>query len=175
MVERVNNRISDGIFHASTGGYALSLLKFIDLMSLGHSTATWGNKLTMYFRLKTLYSYSQHVGGANFQSPAHNEAWDIVSNWVINQNALLPENWITTRFGNTQLRTLLRGMVQAAFQSKFYTLPIRFLVCLESELVLCKAALSTWMSLSNSTEIPCAHRPMILQKKKNKLRVGDLL
>ena len=54
MVERVNNRISNEIFHASTGDYALSLLKFIDLMSLGHSTATWGNKLTMYFWLKTL-------------------------------------------------------------------------------------------------------------------------
>lgn len=129
MVEKGNNKISHGVFHASMGSYALTVSTFIDLMNLGHSSATWSNKLTMYFRLKSLHSYSQHVGGARFQSPVHNDAWGIVSHWVGDQDKLLPEHWITTRYGNTELQTLVREMVQEIHGSKFYTLSIGFLVC----------------------------------------------
>lgn len=120
MAVRGNNRISKGQFCASTGNYILDLPTFIDAMGLGSSN-TWRNKLTMYFRLKSLYSYSEHNGGVCFQSPTHQAAWNIVSCWVRDEDKLLPESWITTKYGNTQLKVLVREMLQEAYQSQFST------------------------------------------------------
>lgn len=123
MVERGNGRVSDGVFSASTGNYALTLRTFIGAMPFEHAPTTWANKLTMYFRLKSLYSYSQHAGDACFQSPTHRAAWQIVRFWVRDQDQLLPErSWVTTKYGNTELRILVREMVQEANKSKFYLL-----------------------------------------------------
>lgn len=118
MVEQRNGRVSDGAFSASTGCFTLSLATFIDLMHLEHTSTTWRNKLTAYFRLKSLYLYSEHTGGVRFQSPAHSYTWTIVSRWIENRDKLLPEDWTTTRFGSTELRPLLRSMLQEACQSK---------------------------------------------------------
>ena len=123
MVVRSNNRISDGQFSASTGTYTLRLSTFIDVMGLGSSN-TWRNKLTMYFRLKSLYSYSEHNGGGCFQSQTHQATWNIVSCWVRDGDKLLPENWITTKYGNTRLKVLVREMLQEAYKSKFNALQI---------------------------------------------------
>lgn len=118
MTERGNGRISDGEFHASSGSYALNLSTFINAVGLGHSSATWRNKMTMYFRLKSLHSYTQHTSGKYFQSKEHQNVWEIVSHWVKNEDMLLPVSWITKKYGNTQLRTLVREMLQEASQSK---------------------------------------------------------
>jgi hypothetical protein len=118
MVERRNGRISNGEFCASTGNYALTLPIFIGVMGLGHSPGTWNNKLAMYFRLRSLYSYSEHNGGISFSSQKHQVAWEIVRLWVKDQDKLLPENWITTKYGNTQLRGLVRDMIQEVHRSK---------------------------------------------------------
>jgi hypothetical protein len=119
MVELGNNRVSDGVFSASTGDFTLSLATFIDIMDLVYTPATWRNKLTFYFRLKSLYQYSQHADGIAFQNPAHNSAWSIVSRWVEHQDTVLEESWTTKRFGNTELRTLVRDMLQEACKGKY--------------------------------------------------------
>lgn len=118
MVEGANNRISTGVFHASTGGYGFNLQKFTEVMGLGHSPGTWGNKLTMYFRLKALYSCSQYVDEMRFQSQMHQDAWEIVRLWVKDGDLLLPVSWVTTRYGNTKLRELVRDMLNEVCQSK---------------------------------------------------------
>ena len=129
MVEGPNGRISEGVFHARTGNYTIPLPIFIDIMGLGHSVATWRNKLTMYFRLKSLYSYGEHIGGVSFRSTQHQTAWDIVSCWVKDGDKLLPENcWITTKYGNTELRVLVREMVQEVHHGKCHTPSVSLLV-----------------------------------------------
>jgi len=118
MVELGNNRISDGVFSASTGDFTLNLATFVDIINLGYTPSTWRNKLTMYFRLKSLYQYSQHTDRLVFQIPSQNIAWSIVSRWMENQDKALEVNWVTTRFGNTELRQLLRSMLQEAYKGK---------------------------------------------------------
>lgn len=118
MEELGNNRISDGVFSASTGDFKLNLTTFVDIIDLGYTPSTWRNKLTMYFRLKSLYQYSQHTNGLVFQAPAHNAAWSLVKHWMQYQDKVLDENWVTTRFGNTELRGLLRVMLQEAYNGK---------------------------------------------------------
>jgi len=119
MMEGANHRVSKGVFRASTGNYSLTLPTFIEVMDLGHASGTWGNKLTMFFRLKAIYSYHEHAGEPHFWSPIYQDAWRIVSCWVKDRDKLLPENWTTTRFGNTELRKLARDMLQETTQSKF--------------------------------------------------------
>ena len=129
MSEQPNNRVSDGVFPASIGDFTLSLVAFIDVMDLEHSAATWGNKLTMFFRLKSLYLYSEHIGGIRFRDPAHNQAWDVTRRWVQHRDKVLDESWITKRFGSTELRPLVRSMLQEAYQSEHLPLlSIRFMV-----------------------------------------------
>jgi hypothetical protein len=118
MMEQGNNRVSDGVFHASTGDFTISLATFIDTMHLGHTPATWRNKLTTYFRLRSLYSYFEHAGEIRFQDPTHRLTWGVVSSWMEHQDQLLEVGWITTRFGSTELRPLIRHMVQEAYQGK---------------------------------------------------------
>jgi hypothetical protein len=148
MVEQQNNRISDGVFVASTGSFTLNLTTFIDLMHLEHTSATWRNKLTMYFRLKSLYLYSEHTGGVRFEAQAHRTAWGIVSHWMENHDKFLPVNWVTTRFGSTELRPLLRDMLQEACRSEcpnqsFKLIPF---VCSMLFYVCFKVAWSIWRS-----------------------------
>lgn len=133
MMERGNNRITSGVFNASTGDYALNLSTFIEVVGLGHSPATWRNKLTMYLRLKSLHSYSEHTSGTCFSSSVHQDAWDIISRWVEHQDVFLPENWITLKYGNTRLRVLVREMVQEAYKGKYQALFSVF--CTETEFV----------------------------------------
>ena len=123
MLEQPNNRVSDGVFPASTGDFALSLGTFIEVVGLDHSAATWGNKLTTFFRLKSLYLYSEHVRGIRFRDPAHNQAWDVTRRWVQHRDEVLEVNWVTTRFGSTELRPLVRSMLQEAYQSEHPTPP----------------------------------------------------
>lgn len=117
MVEQ-NNRVSDGVFSASTGDVTLNLATFIDVMDLEHTLGTWRNKLTTYFRLKSLYLYSQHNDGITFQDPAHQSAWRVVSQWMVHDDKLLQESWVTKRYGCTELRPLLRSMLQEAHQGE---------------------------------------------------------
>jgi hypothetical protein len=126
MVEGANHRVCKGVFRASTGNYSLTLATFIEVMGLGYASGTWGNKLTMFFRLKAIYSYYEHAGEPCFQSPIHQDAWIIVSSWLKNQDKLLPKNWVTTKFGNTELRKLARDMLREVTKSKFST---RFSIC----------------------------------------------
>jgi hypothetical protein len=118
MAERRNSRISNGVFRSSMGDYALTLPQFVEEMGLGHSAATWRNKLTMYFRIMSLYSYAQHNGGACFRFPPHRLAWEALSRWVENQDVFLSANWMTIRYGNTELRPLVRDMLQEALKGK---------------------------------------------------------
>ena len=147
MVELGNNRVSDGVFPASTGDFRLSLATFVDITDLGYTPSTWKNKLTMYFRLKSLHLYSLHASGIVFEDRTHSSAWSILSRWVENQDRLLEENWITTRFGNTELWKLLHDMLQEAYKGK----------CIHSCCLFCyldntessyisKVACSTWKS-----------------------------
>jgi hypothetical protein len=126
MVEGANRRISKGVFHASTGNYSLTLTMFIEVMGLGHTSSTWGNKVTMFLRLRAIYSYYEHKGEPCFQSQIHQDAWEIVSSWLKNQDKLLPKSWVTTRFGNTELRKLVREMLDEASRSKFTVCQQRF-------------------------------------------------
>lgn len=115
MVELGSNRVSDGEFTASTGRqFALSLATFMDVMDLGHASTTWRNKLTMYFRIKTLYSYSQYAHGINFQDTEHQSAWRVVRLWMENRDTILAESWVTQKYGNTSLRKLLQEMAGVA-------------------------------------------------------------
>jgi hypothetical protein len=119
MVEQGNGRVGHGIFHASTGDFQLDLPTFLDVMHLEHSAATWGNKLSAYFRIKTLYSFFQYNGGIVFQDAAHTQAWNTVRVWMDNKGKMLEGGqWVTSRYGNTKLRQLLREMVQEVQQGK---------------------------------------------------------
>ncbi|KAF9788747.1 hypothetical protein BJ322DRAFT_1103897 [Thelephora terrestris] len=114
---RSNNRISKGEFCTSAGGrYPLTLDYFIDSMGLTYSSTTWRNKLTMYNRIMSLQSYVEHRGGASFGLDAHRAAWSVVGLWVGDRDKLLPVDWTTTRYGNTELKPLLSAMVQEANQ-----------------------------------------------------------
>lgn len=116
MKEQGNNRLSNGVFSASVGDFGLDLWTFIHMMDLGHSPGTWRNKLTTYFRIKSLHLYSQHIGGIGFQDQSHVYAWNVVSPWMEHRDKLLGEDvWVTKRFGSTELRPLIRNMVQAAY------------------------------------------------------------
>lgn len=119
MVEQRNSRISDGVFHASTGDVQLDLPTFLNVMNLGQAIGTWQNKLPPYFRIKTLHSFFQYNGKITFQEIAHTQAWNVVRVWMDNQHQVLAGgHWITTRYGNTELRPLLRSMVQEVQQGK---------------------------------------------------------
>ena len=118
MRKRGNGRVGDGEFHASSRSYTLNLSTFINAVGLGHSSATWQNKMTMYFCLKSLQSYTQHTSGECFQSKEHWNVWEIVSHWVKNEDMLLSVSWITKKYGNTQLQTLVQEMLQETSQSK---------------------------------------------------------
>jgi hypothetical protein len=118
MVEQQNNRVSEGVFSASAGDFSLSLETFIDAMNLEHAWGTWRNKLTTYFRIKSLYLYSKHAGRIDLKNPVHRNTWDVVNHWMEHHDKLLEENWVTKRFGSTELRPIVRGMVQEAYQGK---------------------------------------------------------
>lgn len=122
MVEKSNNVLSAGEFHATTGTYSITIATFVEVMELGHSAATWGNKLTTYFRIMRISSYCQHRGGGFFQSPEHQTAWESLRRWVENRDVFLPNNWITSRYGNTLMARLVREMYQEAHQSKCITI-----------------------------------------------------
>lgn len=122
MVEQRNNRVSDGVLSTSVGDFVINLATFINMMDLEHSASTWGNKLTTYFRLKSLYLYSEHTGGIEFQDPTHRYAWNVVSKWMESQDKVLKEDWVTRRFGSTELRPLVRNMLQEAYKGKRCTL-----------------------------------------------------
>jgi hypothetical protein len=66
----------------------------------------------------SLQSYVEHRGGASFGLDAHQAAWSVVGLWVRDRDKLLPVDWITTRYGNTELKPLLSAMVQEANQGK---------------------------------------------------------
>jgi hypothetical protein len=120
MVELGSNRVSDGEFAASTGRqFILSLATFMDIMDLGQASTTWRNKLTMYFRIKTLYSYSQYAHGINFQDLTHQSTWRVVSLWMENRDTILAESWVTQKYGNTSLRKLLQEMVNVAHAGEY--------------------------------------------------------
>jgi len=103
MAEHQGNRVSDGVFSASTGAFSLSFITFLDVMHLGYTSSTWRNKLTTYFHIKALYQYSQHTGGITFQNPSHDAVWKIIKCWMENQDIMLEESWVTMRLGNTEL------------------------------------------------------------------------
>ena len=126
MAEHQGNRISGGVFSASTGVFSLSFITFIDVMHLGYTSSTWRNKLTTYFRMKALYQYSQHTGGITFQNPSHDSIWKIIKCWMENQDTVLEESWVTTRLGNTELRELTRDMLQEVYGGEQFTLSISF-------------------------------------------------
>lgn len=121
MVEKSNNVLGAGEFHATTGTYSVTIATFVEAMELGHSASTWGNKLTTYFRIMRISSYCQHRGGGFFQSPQHQTAWETVRHWVESREEFLPNTWITSRYGNTQMAKLVREMYQEANQSKCTT------------------------------------------------------
>jgi hypothetical protein len=112
VAELGNKRVHDGVFHASTGGYSISLSMFIRLMGLEYSPGTWRNKLTSYFRLRTLHSFSEHANGIRFRSQEHQAVWDIVRQWMENDNTFLPATWVTIQYGNSKLQGILREMEQ---------------------------------------------------------------
>ena len=126
MVERQGNRVSDGVFSASTGAFSLSFITFLDVMHLGYTSSTWRNKQTTYFRIKALYQYSQHTGGITFQNPSHDSAWKIIKCWMENQDMILEESWVTTRLGNTELRELTRNMLQEVYGGEKFPFTIGF-------------------------------------------------
>ena len=107
-----NNRLAKGVFQSSMGGFTLSVWDFIDVLQLTHSSGTWRNKVTAYFRIKQLYMFAQYNhGGIWFQSREHCLAWDAVRCWMDNQNDVLGSLWETTRYGSKELRPLLQHMV----------------------------------------------------------------
>ena len=124
MVGLGSNRVSDGEFTGSTGWqFTLSLVTFMDIMDLGHTSTTQRNKLTTYFQIKTLYSYSQYTHGINFQDAGHQLAWRVVRAWMENRDTMLAESWVTQKYGNTSLRKLLQQMVGIANASEYIFLP----------------------------------------------------
>ena len=110
--ERGSNRLTKGVFKSRMGEFALSVWDFIDVLQLTHSSSTWRNKVTAYFRIKQLYMFAQYNGGEiGFRTPEHRLAWDAVQRWMDNQNDLLGSVWETTRYGSKELRPLLQHMV----------------------------------------------------------------
>jgi hypothetical protein len=120
MVERPNS-VTLGRFQVTTGDvFTLDVVTFIDVMQLNHTQGTWRNKFTMYFRLKALHLYSEDTGGEMFWTSQYRTAWEkYLSKWTSNQGKMLPVNTVTTRFGVTELRPLVKGMVNEAKQSKW--------------------------------------------------------
>jgi hypothetical protein len=113
MVEQGNDRVSNCVFCTTTGNhYILTLSMFTDLVPLGYKSNTWRNKLSMYFKLKRLHLYSQHIDSPPFHIQTHNATWTVVSQWM--QQELLPVNWATTRFTTSELRDILPAMLEEA-------------------------------------------------------------
>ena len=74
-----NNWLAKGVFQLSMGGFTLSVWDFIDVLQLTHSSSTWWNKVTAYFRIKQLCMFTQYNGREiRFQTPEHRLAWDAV-------------------------------------------------------------------------------------------------
>jgi len=112
MEEMANNRVTKGVFRSSTGEFALSMWEFIDILQLTHSSGTWRNKVTAYFRIKQLYMFAQYNGGdIHFQNREHRMAWETVKYWMVHQEELLGLRWETTRYGSKELRLLVQYMV----------------------------------------------------------------
>ena len=123
MIEGPNS-LSLGKFQATTGEFILDAVTFIDIMQLNHAPGTWRNKFTVYFRLKALQLHSEYAGGVMFQTPGYQFVWEtVLSKWTRNQERVLPVNLVTTRFGITELRPLVKDMVAEAKQSKCPILP----------------------------------------------------
>ena len=76
MEELRNNRVGNGAFQASTGEFTLSIWDFIDILQLKHSSGTWQNKFTAYFRIKRLCMFAQYKGVETpFQTPEQHGKW----------------------------------------------------------------------------------------------------
>jgi hypothetical protein len=65
----------------------------------------------------------KHKGGIQFQETTHKQAWDMVNSWVENQHCMLPESWVTTRYGSTELQPLIYAMTQEVLQGKCFFSP----------------------------------------------------
>jgi hypothetical protein len=124
MEELSNNRIGNGAFRASTGEFTLSIWDFIDILGLKHSSNTWRNKVTAYFRVKQLFMFARYRGAAMpFQNPEHTQAWNVIRVWMEHQDAIIQDNeWVTRRYGSKELRGLLQGMVEEACHGKYISL-----------------------------------------------------
>lgn len=120
MEEVRNNRVGNGTFQASTGDFTLSIWDFIDILQLKHSSGTWRNKFTAYFRIKQLYIFAQHSGGeTQFETLGHSQAWEVVRVWMDHQQLIIGDKeWVTRRYGSTELRPLLQGMIEEVCHGK---------------------------------------------------------
>jgi len=120
MEELSNNRVGNGTFQASTGEFTLSIWDFIDILGLKHSSGTWRNKFTAYFRIKRLFMFAQYRGAVmQFRTPECSQAWDVIQVWMQHQDAIIGDNeWVTRRYGSKELRALLKGMVAEACYGK---------------------------------------------------------
>jgi hypothetical protein len=120
-MDEKNNRVADGVFMSSVGDFPLTIWNFIDILDLQHTSGTWRNKMTSYFRIKQLYTFSQHNSGEiPFQRPDYSNAWDVIRIWMDRKDDMLGVDWVTMRFGNTELRSLLSGMVEEIHNGEHY-------------------------------------------------------
>ena len=112
-----NGQLSRGEYHASEGVYSLDWKIFVDIMQLGCTSATWGNKIKTYSRIMSIRSFDRYNAGVHFRSDEYRQAWTVVRVWSSDENQFLPDDhWAAKKYGSTKLQTLVRGMNQEVFQ-----------------------------------------------------------
>ena len=121
--EMGNNQLTKGVFLSEGREFTLSVWEFIDILQLAHSSATWRNKVTAYFRIKQLYMFAQYNGGdITFQTPEHRPAWKAVQYWMDHREKVLEPRWETTRYGSKELHPLLQTMVMEVCYGKLISI-----------------------------------------------------
>ena len=132
ILRKGNGRFSQGEFRASTGVFALSLSTFFGIVPLPFAPSTWGNMHTMYSRILQLRMRSEHTGHTEFTNREHQEAWEVVYEWMRyrDHELLIGPCWTTLKYSNKKLRELLKAMTDNNHCCKCPFPLIEFLACL---------------------------------------------
>lgn len=107
----MRNKISPGIFPASTGMVTLSVWTFIDILRPIHAPGTWRNKVTAYFRVQSLYKFARSAQDPRltFENQGHLDVLETIILWVENENIMLGNIW-RTQYGSKKFREQLGEM-----------------------------------------------------------------
>lgn len=108
MEKNSNGNISRGEYRAVTGVYSIDWKTFVDIMDLGSTSATWGNRISTHTQIMNIDSFFRFSDRASFLTSDHREAWNVVSQWLLVGDQFLPDShWAARKYGNTSLQKLV--------------------------------------------------------------------